>query len=243
MAVGIIAIGMVFIAGTFPVAIHFTTIATERTIAAVTADEAFAKIRLYGVRPADTNWPNSTVQTILYEAVSSIKSLPYEFAYPSTGTNLEGKQYFWSALCRRVNVDVVDVKEVQVTVFVSRKAGPGLVYYEPGIDGVISGWPTPPQTTIPVPVKVSVGITGATNELIINGVYEKSLINDGYTIVDDATGQIYRVLERRADSDTIIQLDRKWEGGVVNLSVWVVPPPTTGGRYPCVAVYQKIIRF
>ena len=47
MAVGIMAVGMVFIAGVFPVGIHFTTIATERTIAAVVADEAFAKIKLY----------------------------------------------------------------------------------------------------------------------------------------------------------------------------------------------------
>ncbi|GAH37480.1 unnamed protein product [marine sediment metagenome] len=40
---------MLFIAGTFPVAIYFSTIATERTIAAVAADEAFAKVRLYAI--------------------------------------------------------------------------------------------------------------------------------------------------------------------------------------------------
>ena len=56
LAVGIIAVGMLFIAGVFPVGIHFTTIASERTIAAVVADEAFAKIRLYGV--ADFNSPS-----------------------------------------------------------------------------------------------------------------------------------------------------------------------------------------
>ena len=49
LAIGILAVGMLFIAGVFPVGIHFTTVATERTIAAVVADEAFAKIRLYAL--------------------------------------------------------------------------------------------------------------------------------------------------------------------------------------------------
>lgn len=234
MAVGIIAIGMVFIAGTFPAAIHFTTIATERTIAAITADEAFAKIRLYGVRPADQNWPapTSTYQTIPYEAVSSIKGLTYEFAYPSMGTNWQGKQYFWSALCRRVDVDVNDV---QVTVFVSRKIGTAAGYWYEDInhnnlfnDGV-------------VPVPVMVGVSGVNDELTITPPPgDKTFINDGYTIVDDTTGGIYRVLERKAVSDDTIRLDRPWQGGS---KVWVVPPPVNGGRYPCVAVYQKVIRF
>jgi len=55
LAVGTLAIGMIFISGTFLTGIHFSTIATERTIAAVVADEAFAKIRLYGVDPVDPN--------------------------------------------------------------------------------------------------------------------------------------------------------------------------------------------
>lgn len=43
MAVGILALGMVFIAGVFPAGVHYTIISTERTFAAVVADEAFAK--------------------------------------------------------------------------------------------------------------------------------------------------------------------------------------------------------
>ena len=56
LAVGILAVGMLFIAGTFLVGIHFSTIATEQTIAAVASDEAFAKIKLYGVNLNDPNW-------------------------------------------------------------------------------------------------------------------------------------------------------------------------------------------
>ena len=48
MAAGILAIGFAFIAGMFPVGVKLTAIATEQTIAPIVADEATAKIRLYG---------------------------------------------------------------------------------------------------------------------------------------------------------------------------------------------------
>ena len=59
--------------------------------------------------------------------------------------------------------------------------------------------------------------------------------------MDDDTGRIYRVLERYPypDDETIL-LDRDWEGGD---NVWVVPPPVNGGRNPCIAIYQEVIRF
>ena len=50
IALGILAVGMLFIAGVFPVAIRLTTISAERTTAAVVAEEAFAKVQLYGSR-------------------------------------------------------------------------------------------------------------------------------------------------------------------------------------------------
>jgi len=58
----------------------------------------------------------------------------------------------------------------------------------------------------------------------------------------NATGRIYRVMERYAPpNDNIVLLDGDWPGGPGN--VWVVPPPTGAGRYPCIAIYQKEIRF
>ena len=57
MSVGILTVGLIFVAGVFPVGIHFATIATERTIAAVVADEAFAKIRLYELDFTSSGWP------------------------------------------------------------------------------------------------------------------------------------------------------------------------------------------
>ncbi len=55
MAVGTLAVGMTFIAGTFLTGIYLSTFSTERTIAAVAAEEAFAKMRIFGLDPNDTS--------------------------------------------------------------------------------------------------------------------------------------------------------------------------------------------
>jgi hypothetical protein len=82
---------------------------------------------------------------------------------------------------------------------------------------------------------------GDTNE-------EHTFINEGYMIVDDVTGDIYRVVERYmddpgtagTDESEIILLDRPWMGGA---RIWAVPAAARGVRYPCIAVYQKVLRF
>jgi len=225
LAVGTLAIGMIFIGGTFLTGIYFATIATERTTAAVAADEAFAKISLYGVNLTE---PNLVVdQLVPFEALNTIAA--DEFAYPST-KSLAHKQYYWSALCRQVDSNTTN-RLVQVTVFVSRKVGSRTTY--------------PGGATRPVPVEVGVStVAGAGNEnkLTVNVPGEETFINDGCTIADNQTGQLYRVLQRDAGAPNIIVLDKVWQGGLSGY-VWVVPPPLGGGRYPCIAIYQKVIRF
>jgi len=225
LAVGTLAIGMIFIGGTFMTGIHFSTIATERTIAATAADEAFAKIRLYGVSLTDPNL--ATDKLTPFETLNPIA--PSEFAYPSTVTSGE-KQYYWSALCRPA-YSGPNNRLVQVTVLVSRKVGSGTVF--------------PGGYSRPNPVQVGVStVPGIGNEdrLTITILTEQAYINSGYTIVDNRTGMLYRVLRRETDAPDTIVLDRLWQGGSAD-SVWVVPPPVGGGRYPCIAVYQKLIRF
>ena len=225
LAVGTLAIGMIFIGGTFLTGIYFATISTERTIAAVAADEAFAKIRLYGVNLSD---PNLVVDQLTpLEALNTIAA--EEFAYPSI-TSLAEKQYYWSALCRQVDSNPTN-RLVQVTVFVSRKVGNSTMY--------------PGGSQRPAPIKLDVStVAGAGNEnkLTINIAGEEIFINGGSTIADNQTGRLYRVLKRDPDAPNIILLDRPWSERP-NSSVWVVPPPVGGGRYPCIAIYQKVIRF
>ena len=219
LAMATLSIGMIFVAGVFPVAIYFSTEATEQTIAAVVADEAFAKIRLY-----DVNLGNLySDQSMLFDDVTILPFDLNEFAYPSyPDADILRSRYCWSALCRRVG----DTPLVQVTVFVCRKIGSGTMYH-----GGTEDRPMP----FPVGVSGSIGSV----ELTI-GAGGETFINDDYTIVEDETGRLYRVLRRDPEQTNTIILDRPWQGGDL---VWVVPPPVGGGRYPCIAVYQKVIRF
>ena len=221
LAVGTLGIGMLFIAGTFLAGIHFSTISAEQTTAAIAADEAFAKIQLYSI-----NLTNLAADQLKpYEALRSID--PNEFAYPSTNIDASHKQYYWSALCRLLDSSTA-TRLVQVTIFVSRKVG-SAASYRGG-----KGWPIPMQVVIS-------GNTGS-NSLAITEADNRTWINDGYTIVDNKTGQIYRVLKRDADQPNLVILDRPWQGSPAD-SVWVVPPPIGGGRNPTIAIYQKVIRF
>lgn len=212
LAVATLAIGMVFIAGVFPAGILLTTTATERTIAAVVADEAFAKVRIIAAEPLH---PLTAAAFDSMARIRSVKRIPVEtFAYPSSDEIPAGlKQYYWSANCRRVGPS-----DVQVTVFVYRKSGRGYAR--------------------PEPVVVTVQRVDAYN-LRMTG--DKSLINDGDTIVDNASGRLYRVVERLPSSDDVVKLDSIWLGGATG-SVWTVPQIYSSG-YRCIAVYQKIIRL
>lgn len=271
MAVGTLAVGMIFIAGVFPVAIHFSTVASEQTIAAVVADEAFAKIRLYAdpnqyddiddikldqLREDELRPDGSTDFNDIFPAIADCNI--NEFAYPSDpNIDISQKQYYWSALLRRLtgpssyNPDDPN-RLVQVTVFVCRKPGPNLKYLNSDVTKEVD-WP--------MPVRIEVdGVAGKEDELKIKTPDQKTFINDGYMIVDDRTGRIYRVLERYKSPDDTILLDRNWDDKDWNgdsfsppYRVWVVPPPLApgatianpgfSGGYPCIAIYQKVIRF
>jgi type II secretory pathway pseudopilin PulG len=218
LAVGTLAIGMSFVGGTFLVAVHLSTVATERTIAAVVADEAFAKIQLYGFDIASPKLAQN--KQARFDDLITIPA--GEFAYPSTKIMVD-KQYYWSALCRPVYTDSQN-RIVQVTAFISRK---------------ISS-----SSAIPVPVQVSVSIvagTGNENTLTISQTDQQSFINAGSIIEANQSGRLYRVIQRNAVTQNTITLDRPWQETATD-SVWVIPP-IGGGKNPCIAVYQKEIRF
>ncbi|UCF43348.1 MAG: prepilin-type N-terminal cleavage/methylation domain-containing protein [Planctomycetota bacterium] len=262
LSVGVLAVGMIFIAGVFPVGIHYTTIAIEQTKAAIVADEAFAKVRLYAVGDpfdlTDDFDPNELGgaarrgealfdfnDSDIFPATDKID--PNEFTYPSAGADISQKWYYWSALCRltsRYDRKSNRNPEVEVTVFVCRKIGRNPQYHDPDGSGFID-WPRP--------FKVDVDGGDEENELETRKFSQRTFINDGCVIVDDQTGRRYRVLERYPDDartpereDKIILLDRDWDrswpGGSPQ-AVWVVPPPVNGGRNPCIAVYQRTIPY
>src|SRR4030042_3058651 len=77
MAVGILSMGMMLIATMFPVGIYLTTVATERTMAAIVYDEALAKIQLYGIGSS----PPSGIGD--YNDIVGLTINSTEFSYPS----------------------------------------------------------------------------------------------------------------------------------------------------------------
>jgi len=277
MSVGILAVGMMLIAGVFPVAIHYSTVSSERTIATIVADEAFAKIKLYGIDIENANlWPGDPNKAIDYDRTTACVDFndvcpyylnlydtsnlrlseylyPSNFVHPFNNDEISNKKYYWQAICRRVS-PLIGSRNIQVTVFVNRLSGKNLDYRQRDP----WNWPALTNSEYPVPILMRVLQGVKPDELVIedfvsfynidDGIEEFTFINDGYTIVDDQTGQIYRVIERYAhDTDTIL-LDRDFDSDWPYSAtwpryVWVIPPPVGGGRSPCIGVFQKVISF
>jgi prepilin-type N-terminal cleavage/methylation domain-containing protein len=277
IATGIMAIGLVMVATIFPVGVKLTTLTTERTIGAVAADEAFAKIQLYGLRDFQywPNWPLADPNTGCTDfqfisnydwtgpggvpdgIVNNLDNLPVgwgEFLYPSALMPPDDEhRYHWSALCRRAGD-----KDVQVTVFVSRRIAASSFYraWNPvtSAAGSSSPWPKPVRVNVvtlanPRELQITIG-AGSGNDgwdTPFNPNAVLSFFDDGYTVVDNYSGRIYRVLEVNRASMTLV-LAEDWvvdpsKTPVFQDVIWVVPPAVNSDRYPCVGVYQKVIRF
>ena len=298
IATGIMAIGLVMVATIFPVGVKLTTLTTERTVGAVAADEAFAKVQLYGLRDFSL-WSliaaGSPKENCLdFQWVSDYRIAPgsdgiwgtnddpplssvwSEFVYPSTPiTTDQGDNYYWSALCRQV-----ESEEVQITTFINRKIGGAGKYYAVEYDPVLGTNHANDTGTRPQPVYMNVRFNhnnldpAPRRELVIDlsGVMNMSWDNnlkrtgvvynfivEGSTILNNRDGKIYRVVEMKdVDGDNIretivLQQDWEWIGYDANplnppttaqwATIWVVPPAVGSDRYPCVGVYQKVIRF
>lgn len=255
LATGILGVGLVLIAMVFPVGVKLTGITAERTIGSIASNEAFAKIQLWGIRDYDqwtkinptddpfqmcfdyrhvVNLPNPA-QPLNFIDVQS--DWP-EFQYPSITipAGQEPHKYHWSALCR-----AVDAQQVQATVFVTRRAGEGLLYYTQagGQDGL---WPSP--------VQVNVKMGGNSRELEVLTDTWFGFFGDNATIVANHDGRIYRVLEyKAADTSPTIKntlvLTEDWLPplGLTSWTIWVVPPGVGSMRNPVISVVQKTLTF
>ena len=263
LAIGVLAIGMLFVAGTFPVGIFLTSSATEQTIAPIVADEAFAKIRIYslsesnsvtqlkihgGIKLAELRFGKATetkpfqrnfvidFNDIVNKGETNERKFSLsEQLYPSIPPHQES-YYQWSALMRRVQ-DTPDANyagkiPVQITVFVSHKANGALKYPNP--DGTTNdlSWPEPFNLAVSYAVAKK-------REITIDDTTIQNYINADSTIMEDSTGNIYRVLDR---NDNVIMLDRDWMGDNSS-TIWVIPPAVGGSKSPCVGVFQRIIKF
>ncbi len=229
-------------------------------MAAIVADEAFAKIQLYGFEnPSDSSfyqWTFDYEQAHNDPCLGSNPRLPgsydlfpdineidhSEFSYPSVDPAMGNRQYYWSALCKKLNSDPCDT-QYQVTVFVARKTSPNLTYY----------WHDPyccydpNSSSRPRVIDVNVeGSPSGLDKLKISEPNKAKYVNPSTTIFDTGTGQLYRVADKigigNVDAN-IVTLDRNWDATPLQRPVWLIPPPETGGKNADIEVFQRIIRF
>lgn len=283
LAAGILVIGFLLICATLPVGVHLTAKGTERNIGAVVAEEAFAKIQLFGVGDVNLwNTPQATAvgvdpntahvdyQYLWARRMSTdLQNFFFpgdnQFAYPSTPVWPDVHKYHWSALLR-YNLDDLGDETFQVTVFISRTAGLGAAY--PMFDNRIGLIPTRSPYPRPVPIPVEPYNPDPANPLpplwdqirILTMPTDPAgmlrTVTDESVLLDDRTGRIMRVLRRPAvtgnvNDPPIILLDGHVFDTDVDLDgqpdtmryVWVLPPAVGGGRYPGIAVYQRVLKF
>ncbi len=263
MAAGILAIGFMLIATIFPVGLKLTTMATERTVAGVVLDEAFAKIRIFGIDPnmlpdegmVYFNHDTSDGYNRLYTKFadlgftgSEIEAEVVDFVhlYPSTDINTDNKKYSWSALLRWI-----DSRNAQAIIFVSRKTSTAAQYPEPErvLSNINYGRATSNYIDWPMPVRVEVTNPAGSGPDILQIVNstptEVSFFNKGSIILDDENGKVYTVLERRGAGNDEIELDRDWfdEGDDDATSMWVVPPAAGAAGSSCITIFRTTITF
>lgn len=285
LATGILGVGLILIAMVFPVGIKLTSVAAERTVGTIAANEAAAKVQLWGLPPfADwtaagpqnpTVFPHTqcteylNLLNQLYPAPA--KDLTWdEFLYPSITVPVgeEAQKYHWSALCYGVSD-----QEVLLTVFVTRQITSGMkYYYQKYVPAPVYDYTRGADGVWPSPVSVFLRYDSATpNELMVlpaDGNQDWDLVpgqtrtvfgffNDTATIIEDRTGQLYRVQEYKdavapaGEKDTLVLTEPwQWPGypnnppaGTQILKFWVVPPGIGTGRNPVIDVTQTTIRM
>jgi len=240
ISAGILSVGFMLIAGAFPVGVKLTSMATERTIGSVTAQEAIAKIKIYGLDMSyrnpyyvDTSDPvddgltygrcfdYSNIALLDWEAITAappylgfIPVLPpeYEYYYPSTNLVAE-KKYHWSALCRYLSYEQSSrSSQIQATIFVSRLGGPGLMYPANPIpeDSLVSGLVPPTELEYPQPYMIQ-GIIRDPDDA------RKLTIPDDYityfregAVIYDDINGYLFTIQKPTGADMIVELDRGW---------------------------------
>jgi prepilin-type N-terminal cleavage/methylation domain-containing protein len=189
LAIATLAVGMLFVGGTFLLGLHFSRLSTERSIAPVVAEEAFAKMALYGVTGVSSD--NT------FRELSLVDANDWEYSYPSVNDKTP-KQYHWTAIGRLL----AGSNLMDVTVFVLRQAAIEQVHPEKSTD-----WAVDPN------------------------------IMNGMSVVSDESGALFKASVEQGTVNVTLwpALDNEPN------AVWFVAP--SGGRDPCVGVFQRKIRF
>lgn len=242
MAAGILSVGIMLVATMFPAAIYLTTVASEKTFAAIVADQAFAKMRLYGIKTVSD--PNQTkIFRKYWEDMNDVIDFD-EYTYPS----FDGKwQYSWVPLCKKLNDDPCDLQYL-VKLYVSRRTNPNQKFFS---SGTLNSY-----SDMPIPLCVKVGYNRAKpKQLTIpkylnNPVVEFVCPPPATAIVDNFSGGVFRIISKDDEDVTgeTVTLDRSWDKDIGDPNeIWLLPAAVIdkkpAGRNPDIEVFQKIITF
>jgi type II secretory pathway pseudopilin PulG len=116
LAIGTLAVGMLFVGGTFMLGLHLNIVSTEKSIALSVENEAIAKIQLYKRADIDPNHHQAFFE------FADANHIDQQF-YPSVDSNTDQGQYSWRAL----TAPVKNSKRLLVTVFVLRSKPGALI--------------------------------------------------------------------------------------------------------------------
>lgn len=223
IALGTLAIGMLFVGGTFVLAVHYSVLTTERTYTAAVLQDAGNKIGL-------ASWSaDATVDTKLNFTRLQLDD-PNGYAYPEDANGLSNKQYTWSALIPQ-NWTAGGLS--QVIFFVCRRVDSHR--FSDGAGGS-QAWPIPITTTVKVVDNDPNLITSDGNDLRMGSV-----------LVNDATGILYHVIGRdttTASPALRIQPIPNPVDALDGATVWTIPPARgSSGKNPCIGVFSREMRL
>lgn len=267
LAAGILMIGLILVAGAFPLGIHMTTASTEKVVGSVVIDEAFAKIKLNcspidtSVPPKDRVWGIKTekLSTESFESLEN-SSLLYQgrmseddLSWPSVDTD-DGKHYYWSALLKRHHGG--SLTSAVAVVFVNRITGASAQYPDPDD-------PVGSRIVLPKPIRVPIVTSGLTADTMIKVLSvaddsattddEKELLeyipDDAVLVMidgDTVNGGYGPLVLHVIDVDiinNIITLKEEISSDSINSYFWVVPTAEDSTRNPLINVYQERFTF
>jgi len=189
LAMGILGIGLVLVAMVFPVGIKLTSIATDRTIGAIAANEAVAKIQLYGLRDFQY-WPLAIIaekNNIPAYAPDKWENATYDscenYIYATNFWDWGPDGNPWTADDQKIDLDWpeflypsantpemrrhhwsalcrrTDEKKVQITVFATRKVDDKSRHYSYTYDYINKKYVHGIDSNWPMPVPVTISFS------------------------------------------------------------------------------------
>ncbi len=203
MAITTLAVGMLFVGGTLAVAVHLSVASNDQVMGCLVAGDALAKIRLYGMETgglSDQHMTEYTEEKLPQYWTEAQRKAMLQDCNTYAVEGNIDKTYYCRVLYK-ASSDPDQNDVIDVAVFVIRDKESTLRSVE------VTALPGSDQIELTV-------------DRLVHGT----------RIVDDASGQVYRVF--RSNTTNSMRLDRPWNGQEGNVLVWTVEKKEKEGASP-----------